>query len=213
MSIRKVVVGLLITAGIAIMAVPFFWRATGEKQTEQLISEFEQTLEDDYDEETDVEEKQTSISKEDEAILKEGGVIGIIEIPGIDIRYPVMEGTTSKVLNAGIGHIEETAGIGESGNCVLCGHNGSRYGTFFTPLMNVQIDKEKHKGNVKSVEQTEPERAEAERVEAEVVYSPMVAEPQEYQYNADAFENYLRDNAANDNKNKEIIMQKDKNVR
>lgn len=74
--------------------------------------------------------------------------------------------------------------------------------------MNVQIDKEKHKGNVKSVEQTEPERAEAERVEAEVVYSPMVAEPQEYQYNADAFENYLRDNAANDNKNKEIIMQR-----
>ena len=79
--------------------------------------------------------------------------------------------------------------------------------------MNVQIDKEKHKGNVKSVEQTEPERAEAERVEAEVVYSPLVAEPQEYQYNSDAFENYLRDNAANDNKNKEIIMQKDKNVR
>lgn len=79
--------------------------------------------------------------------------------------------------------------------------------------MNVKLDKEKHKGNVKSVEQTEPERAEAERVEAEVVYSPMVAEPQEYQYNADAFENYLRDNAANDNKNKEIIMQKDKNVR
>jgi hypothetical protein len=33
-----------------------------------------------------------------------------------------------------------------------------------------------------------PESAEAERVEAEVVYSPMVAEPQEYQYNADAFE-------------------------
>ena len=142
MSIRKVVAGLLIAAGIAIMAVPFFWRTTGEKQTEQLISEFEQTLEDDYDEETDVEEEQTSISKEDEAILKEGGVIGIIEIPGLDIRYPVMEGTTSKVLNAGIGHIEETAGIGESGNCVLCGHNGSRYGTFFTPLSQISIGDE-----------------------------------------------------------------------
>ncbi len=139
MSIRKVVAGLLITAGIAIMAVPFFWRATGEKQTEQLISEFEQTLEDDYDEETDVEEEQTSISKEDEAILKEGGVIGIIEIPGLDIRYPVMEGTGKGVLNAGIGHIPETAGIGESGNCVLCGHNGSRYGTFFTPLNQISI--------------------------------------------------------------------------
>ena len=139
MNIRKVVAGLLITAGIAIMAVPFFWRATGEKQTEQLISEFERTLEDDQDEKKDVEEEQTSISKEDEAILEEGNVIGIIEIPSIDIRYPVMEGTGSAVLNAGIGHIPETAGIGESGNCVLCGHNGSRYGTFFTPLNQISI--------------------------------------------------------------------------
>ncbi len=86
--------------------------------------------------------------------------------------------------------------------------------------MNVQLDKEKHMENMKSEErkatdrvEAEPERAEAERVEAEVVYAPMVAEAHEYQYNADAFENYLRDNAANDNKNKEIIMQKDKNVR
>ena len=54
--------------------------------------------------------------------------------------------------------------------------------------MNVKLDKEKHMESMKKQEQTEPERAEAERVEAEVVYSPMVAEPQEYQYNADAFE-------------------------
>ena len=54
--------------------------------------------------------------------------------------------------------------------------------------MNVQLDKEKHMENMKKQEQTEPERAEAERVEEEVVYLPMVAEPQEYQYNADAFE-------------------------
>ena len=54
--------------------------------------------------------------------------------------------------------------------------------------MNVQLEKEKHMENEKEHEQTEPERAEAERVEAEIVYSPMVAEPQEYQYNADAFE-------------------------
>ena len=50
-----------------------------------------------------------------------------------------------------------------------------------------QLDKEKHMENAKVQEQTEPERAETERVEAEIVYSPMVAEPQEYQYNADAF--------------------------
>ena len=54
--------------------------------------------------------------------------------------------------------------------------------------MNVKLDKEKDMENMKKQEQTEPERAEADRVEAEVVYSPMVTEPQEYQYNADAFE-------------------------
>ena len=54
-------------------------------------------------------------------------------------------------------------------------------------VMNVQLDKE-HMENTKAQKQTEPERVEAERVEAEIVYSPMVAEPQEYQYNADAFE-------------------------
>ena len=52
--------------------------------------------------------------------------------------------------------------------------------------MNVQLDKEKHME--KEQKQTELERVEAERVETEIVYSPMVAEPQEYRYNADAFE-------------------------
>ena len=81
MSIRKVVAGLLITAGIAIMAVSFFWCTTGE-----------------------VEKEQTTVSKEEKAILKEGSIIGIIEIPGIDIRYPVMEETGSEMLNAGTGN-------------------------------------------------------------------------------------------------------------
>ena len=62
MSIRKVVAGLLITAGIAIMAVPFFWRTTGERNTNQLINEFEQTLEEKQDERSDVE-KESMISR------------------------------------------------------------------------------------------------------------------------------------------------------
>ena len=55
-------------------------------------------------------------------------------------------------------------------------------------VMNVQLDKEQHMENTKAQKHTELERVEAERVEAEIVYILMVAEPQEYQYNADAFE-------------------------
>mgnify|MGYP000767273093 CR=1 FL=1 len=63
MSIRKVVAGLLITAGIAIMAVSFFWCTTGERNTNQLINEFEQTLEEKQDERSEVEKEQTTVSK------------------------------------------------------------------------------------------------------------------------------------------------------
>ena len=69
--------------------------------------------------------------------------------------------------------------------------------------MDVQFDKEKRMENTKDQEQTEPERAEAERVEAEVVYSPMVAEPQEYQYNADAFEARVVDDVKQEAAHKE----------
>ena len=75
--------------------------------------------------------------------------------------------------------------------------------------MNVQLDKEKHMENAKTKEQTEPERAEAERVEAErveaeIVYAPMVAEPQEYQYNADAFEARGADEVKQEAAHKEV---------
>lgn len=70
--------------------------------------------------------------------------------------------------------------------------------------MNVQLDKEKHMENAKTKEQTEPERVEAERVEAEIVYSPMVAEPQEYQYNADAFEARGADEVKQEAAHKEV---------
>ena len=51
--------------------------------------------------------------------------------------------------------------------------------------MNVQLDKEKREEHTKDKEQ---KAADIERAEGEVFYSPMVAEPQEYKYNADAFE-------------------------
>ena len=70
--------------------------------------------------------------------------------------------------------------------------------------MNVKLDKEKHMDNAKEQEQTEPEREEAERVEAEIVYSPMVAEPQEYQYNADAFEARGADEVKQEASHKEV---------
>ena len=136
----------MIIAGIAFVMYPDFLRYTGEKEAEELMQGFEDELEDENEEEMDVEEEKTeepsSLSQEDADALSKEEVIGIIKIESIDIKYPVMEGTGEDVLCKGIGHLAETAGIGEKGNCVLCGHNGSRRGTFFTPLNTVQIGDE-----------------------------------------------------------------------
>ena len=61
-------------------------------------------------------------------------MIGLIEIEALELKYPIVEGADSKQLAYGIGHIPDTAAIGSKGNCVLAGHRGSRYGTYFKYL-------------------------------------------------------------------------------
>ena len=144
MSRRKVLAALFIVAGILFFAIPIVYHYTGMRETEKLTREFEQNLEEVQEDETEMEETgeeetEASISEEDAAIFAEGDVIAILEIEAIDIRYPVVEGCSSSNLNKAIGHMSETGRIGEKGNCVLCGHNGSRYGEFFTNLNKVSI--------------------------------------------------------------------------
>ena len=61
-------------------------------------------------------------------------MIGLIEIEALELKYPIVEGADSKQLAYGIGHIPDTAAVGSKGNCVLAGHRGSRYGTYFKYL-------------------------------------------------------------------------------
>lgn len=133
----------LIITGIAFIMYPGFLKWSGEQDSQKLMVNFMEKMEEEDEEEMDVEEAEdeteTSLSQEDADTLSREEVIGIIEIPSIDIKYPILEGTGDDVLNIGIGHITETAGVGEKGNCVLCGHNGSRRGTFFTALNTVKL--------------------------------------------------------------------------
>lgn len=124
-----------IIVGIAVLAVPFLCRVRDREQAEQYIEEIEVTEdEEDTKEEVKTGTGKKKASKED---IPEGA-IGIIEIESLDLRYPIFEGAGNVQLNAGIGHLPESAGLLEEGNCVLAGHNGSRRGTFFTNLSRIQ---------------------------------------------------------------------------
>lgn len=137
---RKIAAVICILAGLLIFAVPLIYRQMGQSRTDELTEQFKQILEEKQNEtekEEGTENSETSLSEEDAAIFAEGDVIAILEIESIGIRYPVVEGCTSVNLNYAIGHMSETAGVGEKGNCVLAGHNGSRHGEFFTKLNTV----------------------------------------------------------------------------
>ncbi len=144
---RKVIAGILIVVGLAVMSVPLYYRYTGSQKSDEMVERFEHMIEQEAGQELEHEEEkedcgqeetEAAISEEDAATLAKEEVIGLIEIENLDIKYAVMEGTGNHELSCGIGHITDTAGIGEKGNCVLAGHNGSRHGTFFTNLKTIQ---------------------------------------------------------------------------
>jgi sortase A len=139
---KKRIAVLLILAGLSLVGMVAFDYLYGKWQTERLMKNFYEGIEDrgdDKDEEGEVPSEQASTEEKASRPSFEEGVIGIIEIESINVKYPIIEGADQEALNKGIGHLTETAMIGEKGNCVLCGHNGSRSGEFFTKLNMVAV--------------------------------------------------------------------------
>lgn len=126
---------ILMVMGFVIMTVPFFIRMRDRNQAEHYIEQMG-GIQDDTEGEEDIK---TGNGEKAASCGVPEGAIGILEIENLHIRYPVFEGAGNEQLNIGIGHLTETAGLLEPGNCVLAGHNGSRRGAFFTNLSGIEI--------------------------------------------------------------------------
>jgi sortase A len=70
-----------------------------------------------------------------EHVVVGGGVIGRIEIGRLGLSAIIVEGDSPSLLGRAVGHVPDTAMLGESGNIVLTGHRD----TFFRPLRNIQV--------------------------------------------------------------------------
>lgn len=148
---------MLILLGVAIIAIPFLLRMKEQERSNRYMKAFE--------EEQNEEKQNKKDHKKKDSLLLQEGVIGIIEIPSLDIKYPVFEGAGSVQLNEGIGHMTNTTELCGKGNCVLAGHNGSRRGVYFTYLCNIEAGakvvltnrkKEKHEYTVKEMKVVNP---------------------------------------------------------
>jgi sortase A len=70
--------------------------------------------------------------------VKEGDALGRIEIPRLGLSVVVLQGTTSKTLLLGVGHMEGTALPGEAGNIGIAGHRD----TYFRVLKDIRRNDE-----------------------------------------------------------------------
>ena len=62
----------------------------------------------------------------------------VFEVPGLDIKVPVLEGTGSKSLQVAAGHFEGTGSPGH-GNYCIAGHNSTIYAEIFNELDRISI--------------------------------------------------------------------------
>jgi sortase A len=69
---------------------------------------------------------------------KEGDALGIIEIPRLEMKVAILEGTSAQTLRLGVGHIAGTALPGAPGNIGIAGHRDS----FFWPLQHIRTNDE-----------------------------------------------------------------------
>ncbi len=71
-----------------------------------------------------------------ESIPGEGDILGRIDIDRLGFSVAILEGTKSRTLRLGLGHVSGTPLPGELGNSGIAGHRD----TFFRPLKDVRQD-------------------------------------------------------------------------
>lgn len=159
--LRQITGILIVVVGVCAVAIPFVAQKITASKQKSMISDIEdyfasmEKKENQDDTVTDSGDQTTengeSEDKEGEALQKESEIMealkkqeiyGIIEIPVLDIKYAIVEGTEKTNLRTAVGHMTETAQVGALGNCVIAGHRGGYYGVFFQNIDKLENDAE-----------------------------------------------------------------------
>ena len=72
--------------------------------------------------------------------MTDDGIMGVVEIPSINVSLPIYHGTSEEVLEEGAGHLQGTSLPigGESTHSVLTGHTGLSHAKLFTDLTELE---------------------------------------------------------------------------
>lgn len=160
--IKKLVVFLILLLAIGLMLYPFIANYIFENRIDSLIETVEKRAEDinETKQKAEIEAAEEynriiangHITLTDPFIAEnydynlnnydsllcttEDGIMGVVEIPSINVSLPIYHGTSDEVLQKGVGHLQGTSLPvgGESTHSVLTGHTGLSHAKLFTDL-------------------------------------------------------------------------------
>jgi len=132
---------ILVIIGILLIAYPAYTNYVSRRRQEELLSSWEEqekliqvSVIETPKEETEEEKPEEETTELEVIELPElGEAFGTIEIPAIDLKGIIYEGTEKPILKNGPGHIVGTAIPGRVGTCVISGHR-TTYGAPFNKL-------------------------------------------------------------------------------
>lgn len=159
----KLMIGIIFLAGLSLLLYPFVANQWNNYRQKQLISSYEQTVSQkeasngiDYDAELKKAEAYNEAllpsilpdsfaiadaSEEDQTYMNTQNIagdemMGIVEIPKIDIKLPIYHTTKEDVLKQAAGHLEGSSLpiVGKSTHSVISAHRGLPSASLFTDL-------------------------------------------------------------------------------
>ena len=161
---NKLIIGIIFLAGLSLLLYPFVANQWNNYRQKQLISSYEQTVSEkdaaheiDYDAELQKAEAYNEAllpsilpdsfavaaasDKEDQSYMDALNIagdemMGIVEIPKIDIKLPIYHTTDEDVLKQAAGHLEGSSLPigGKSTHAVISAHRGLPSASLFTDL-------------------------------------------------------------------------------
>lgn len=131
MNIKRILGIIIIAVGLSLIGISFYARWDTNNENSKAIDNFERIIENKNKSiiNTHVVDKSTN--------LEDG--IGILNIPKIDLKVIIKEGTDMKTLRHSVGHFKDTPMPWENGNSAIAGHRQYTYGEFFNRVDEIEI--------------------------------------------------------------------------
>ncbi len=150
---KRIIGKLLISVGIIIIGTVIFMNYITTQINQNFIKEYKENI------------KNTEVKKDGYQI---GDVIGVLNIPKIDLEVAIKRGIDNEILKDSVGHFANTSMPGEYGNFSVAGHRAYTNNKFFSNLdeleigdeLNVLSNNENYKYIVNSIEVVSPDKVE-----------------------------------------------------